>query len=49
MCLEHPLSFIHSTSLAFDAIDWDVEMEDTFLMACNFDVGICSKLLESHE
>ncbi|GKF20811.1 hypothetical protein Tco_0069449 [Tanacetum coccineum] len=24
-------------------------MEDTFPMACNFDVGSCSKLRESHE
>nr|GEX33605.1 hypothetical protein [Tanacetum cinerariifolium] len=37
------------TSLAFDAIDWDVEIEDTFPMVCNFDIGSCSKLRESHE
>ncbi|GKE90755.1 hypothetical protein Tco_1571850, partial [Tanacetum coccineum] len=28
---------------------WDVEIEDTFPMACNFDVGSCSKLQENHE
>ncbi|GKC37432.1 hypothetical protein Tco_1049816 [Tanacetum coccineum] len=37
------------TSLAFDAIGWDVRMEDTFPMACNFDVESCSNLRESHE
>nr|GEV16822.1 alpha/beta hydrolases superfamily protein [Tanacetum cinerariifolium] len=31
------------------SIDSDVEMEDTFHMACNFDVGNCSKLWENHE
>ncbi|GKD43486.1 hypothetical protein Tco_1268131 [Tanacetum coccineum] len=30
-------------------IDWDVEMEDTFPMACNFKVGSCSKLRDNHE
>nr|GEW13760.1 ribonuclease H-like domain-containing protein [Tanacetum cinerariifolium] len=29
--------------------DLDVEIEDTFPMACNFDVGNCSKLQENHE
>ncbi|GKF41333.1 hypothetical protein Tco_0124675 [Tanacetum coccineum] len=37
------------TSLAFDAIGWDVRMEDTFPMACNFDVESCSNSRESHE
>ncbi|GJW04868.1 putative ribonuclease H-like domain-containing protein, partial [Tanacetum coccineum] len=36
-------------SLAFDAIGWDVRMEETFPMACNFDVESCSNLRESHE
>nr|GFB09996.1 hypothetical protein [Tanacetum cinerariifolium] len=33
----------------FDAIDQDEELEDAFPMACNFNVGNCSKLWESHE
>nr|GEY40268.1 alpha/beta hydrolases superfamily protein [Tanacetum cinerariifolium] len=32
------------TSLAFDAIGWDVRMGDTFPTACNFSVESCSRL-----
>ncbi|GJR43676.1 zinc finger, CCHC-type containing protein [Tanacetum coccineum] len=31
------------------SVEFDVGMEDTFPMACNFDVGSCSKLWENHE
>nr|GEV45183.1 zf-CCHC domain-containing protein/DUF4219 domain-containing protein/UBN2 domain-containing protein [Tanacetum cinerariifolium] len=35
--------------LVAQASSEDVEMEDTFPMACNFDLGSCSKLQENHE
>nr|GFC02078.1 hypothetical protein [Tanacetum cinerariifolium] len=42
MCLEHPLSFVHSSGSKFQG------MEHKFLMACNFEVGSYSKLREIH-
>ncbi|GJX03638.1 hypothetical protein Tco_0189554 [Tanacetum coccineum] len=41
--------FMCQTSLAFVVFDWDVEMENTFPMACNFKVGSYSKLQDIHE